>query len=189
MATKRDCTQNPSSGNEAPNAFTPEFLSKLHDREDAPLAALEAELCGPWKVVELPVESRDSHAHDAERWAVLRVWEDPQAHAPAGTFRFRDSALLYAAALEVASRGTALRVVDAQDHDEEGAKRRLAVVQSNQEGEEQVVGHIPIWDEAVAAALRHVEALLRSSGALAQLLEAGCGPIAELLGRRLMAEE
>jgi len=40
METKRDCNS------KTPNAFTPEFLKKLYDREDAPLAALEAELLG-----------------------------------------------------------------------------------------------------------------------------------------------
>jgi hypothetical protein len=65
--------------------------------------------------------------------------------------------------------------------------RRLVVVQWTPDGREQVVGHVPLWDDDVIAALRNVEALLRSSEALAQLLEAGCGPVAELLGRRLMS--
>jgi hypothetical protein len=149
MATKSNCTSNPSPNRstdnpsspqdeaqkKTPNAFTPEFLEKLHEREDAPLAALEAEMRGPWKVVEIAVEGADRSSLDIERWAVIRAWEDPMVDPPAGTFRFREIALIY------------------------------------------------------AAALRNVEALLRSSEALAQLLEAGCGPVAELLGRRLMAVE
>jgi len=198
MATNENCTSNPPShpADEARNAFTPEFLKKLYDREDAPLAALEAELRGPWKVVEIPVERAGAHPFDAERWAVLRAWEDPKVDPPAGTFRFREIALLYAAALAVASRGAVLSVRDAREDEEDGGSsggapgvRRLVVVQWTPDGKEQVVGHLPIWDDDVIAALRNVEALLRSSEALAQLLEAGCGPIAELLGRRLMALE
>jgi hypothetical protein len=89
-----------------------------------------------------------------------------------------------------------LSVRDARDDEEGGGSaggaagaRRLVVVQWTPDGREQVVGHIPIWDDDVIAALRNVESLLRSGEALAQLLEAGCGPIAELLGRRLMALE
>jgi hypothetical protein len=204
MATNENCTSNPPSPsrdeapNEAhkktPNAFTPEFLEKLHEREDAPLAALEAEMRGPWKVVEIPAQGADAHTFAVDRWAVVRAWEDPQDDPPAGTFRFREIALIYAAALAVASRGAVLSVRDARDDEEGGGSsggvagaRRLVVVQWTPDGKEQVVGHIPIWDEDVIAALRNVEALLRSSEALAQLLEAGSGPIAELLGRRLMA--
>jgi hypothetical protein len=60
----------------------------------------------------------------------------------------------------VASRGAVLSVRDARDGEEGGG-----------------------------GGGSNVEALLRSSEALAQLLEAGCGPVAELLGRRLMALE
>jgi hypothetical protein len=202
METKRDCNSNPPSDpprdeaqKKTPNAFTPEFLKKLHEREDAPLAALEAEMRGPWKVVEIPAEGANPSSLDTERWAVLRAWEDRKVDPPAGTFRFREVALMYAAALAVASRGAVLSVRDARDDEEGGGgtgaagTRRLVVVQWTPDGKEQVVGHIPIWDEDVIAALRNVEALLRSSEALAQLLEAGCGPVAELLGRRLMAVE
>jgi len=204
MATNENCTSNPPSSDEtpnanpkrSPNAFTPEFLKRLYDREDAPLAALEAELRGPWKVVEIPVEGAVPYSFDVERWAVLRTWEDPQVDRPAGTFRFREIALIYAAALAVASRGAVLTVRDARDDDEGGGSggsgsgaRRLVVVQHTPGGKEQVVGHIPIWDDDVVDALRYVEALLHCNEALAQLLEAGCGPVAELLGRRLMTVE
>jgi hypothetical protein len=205
MATNENCNSNPPSPSRdeapetTPNAFTPEFLEKLHEREDAPLAALEAEMRGPWKVVEIPVERVDRSSLDAERWAVVRAWEDPKVDPPAGTFRFREVALMYAAAVAVASRGAVLSVRDARDDEEGGGSgggaggaagaRRLVVVQWTPDGREQVVGHIPLWDDDVIAALRNVEALLRSSEALAQLLEAGCGPVAELLGRRLMALE
>ena len=202
MATNENCTSNPS--NNTPNAFTPEFLKKLFDREDAPLAALEAEMRGPWKVVDLPIEGKVSYSFDTERWGVMRAWEDPEVDRPAGTFRFREVALIYAAALAVASRGASLTIdpdpepdPDPEDDDGGGGdgggsasgEGRLPVVQWTYEGRVQVVGHVPLWDDDVNAALRYVEALLHCNEALAQLLEAGCGPIAELLGRRLMALE
>jgi hypothetical protein len=206
MATNENCTSNPPSPSrdeaqkeaheKTPNAFTPEFLAKLHEREDAPLAALEAEMRGPWKVVEIPAVGAEAHTFAVDRWAVVRAWENPKVDPPAGTFRFREVALMYAAALAVASRGAVLSVRDARDDEEGGGSaggaagtRRLVVVQWTPDGREQVVGHLPTWDDDAIAALRNVEALLRSSEALAQLLEAGCGPVAELLGRRLMALE
>jgi hypothetical protein len=58
MENTDNCSSNPSqspSFTPPPNAFTPEFLKALEAREDAPLAALEADSRGPWKVVQLPV--------------------------------------------------------------------------------------------------------------------------------------
>ena len=45
------CTK-PLSQPHLRNAFPPEFLQALEAREDAPLAGLEAEMRGPWKVVD-----------------------------------------------------------------------------------------------------------------------------------------
>ena len=123
MATNENCTSNSPSRDAArektPNAFTPEFLKKLFDREDAPLAALEAEMRGPWKVVDLPIEGKVSYSFDTDRWGVLRAWEDPEVDAPAGTFRFREVALIYAAALAVASRGASLTIDPNPDPDDD----------------------------------------------------------------------
>jgi len=122
MANEAHCSSNPSqspSSTPAPNAFTPEFLQALEAREDAPLAALEADSRGPWKVVELPLaaagggnggDGGGNPDRDAVCWAVLRSWEDPSKDEPSATFRFREHALLWAAALEVASRGSDLGV-------------------------------------------------------------------------------
>jgi hypothetical protein len=49
---------------EVSNAFNPEFLL-LAEELGEPVTAAEAELAGPWKVVEV-----------ADRFAVLRAWED-----------------------------------------------------------------------------------------------------------------
>lgn len=43
------------------------------------------------------------------------------------------------------------------------------MVQHTLEGKEQVVGHMPVWDDDVVDALRYVEALLHCNEALAQL--------------------
>ena len=74
----------------SPNAFSPDFLKKRSDREDEPLAAIEAEARGPWTVVERPVPVAE--AHEAERYEVYRTWEDPREDTPAATFRHRELA-------------------------------------------------------------------------------------------------
>ena len=52
------------------NAFTPAYLARLREREEA-LTAAEAEMAGPWKVV--PVRGKPGAV------AVLRQWEDSDA--------------------------------------------------------------------------------------------------------------
>jgi hypothetical protein len=70
--------------------FTSEFLELLARREPVPLSTYEATLAGPWTV-----ERRD------EEYAVLREGDDE----PEAVLRFRDTALLLAAALPVTGRG------------------------------------------------------------------------------------
>lgn len=93
------------------NAFDPDFLAKRHEREDEPLAAVEAESRGPWIVVETepsaPGGGRGSAPYP-ERYEVYRSWEDPETDRPTAAFRFREQAFLYAAALEVGARGSVL---------------------------------------------------------------------------------
>jgi len=191
MKDANHCSSTPrSSTPKSPaNAFQPEFLQRLEAREDAPLAALEAETCGPWQVVELPAAGGGGGGDDgrgrpdAPRWAVLRAWERPGEAEPAGRFLYREHALLCAAGLVVASRGSDPGVgLTRDDHGH-------VIVQWSAEQGPQTVGHLAVWDEGVAAALRLLETLLRSPEALARLVDAGGAPIAELLGRRLVAEE
>jgi len=189
-------TPQPPSSTPPPNAFTPEFRAGLEAREDAPLAALEAETRGPWKVVKLPVKLTASCAgggggddgnhggggdpdREAERWAVLRTWEDPSTDEPGAIFEDREYALLAAAALEVASRGSDLGIGLTRDD------RGQVVVEWRPEQGAQTVGHFAVWDQDVAAAMRLLGSLLRVPEALARLVDAGGAPIVELIGRRL----
>jgi len=185
----------PPSSTLPPNAFTPEFLKALEAREDAPLAALEAESRGPWKVIQLPLVSAGGGddgnggdgdggdgkgGPDAERWVVLRSWEKPSTDTPAGTFRFREHALLWAAALEVASRGWDLGVGIRRDQHGQVIEEWLP------EKGSRTVGHFPTWDQDVVAAMRVLSSLLRIPEALARVVDAGSAPVAELIGRWLV---
>jgi hypothetical protein len=129
-----------------------------------PLAAL------PWELLYYP-DTRDFFARNRQT-PVVRFLDVPRFTVPTP--------------VEPPLRILVARANPEGAHPLDLGTRRLVVVQWTPDGREQVVGHIPIWDDDVIAALRHVEALLRSSEALAQLLGAGCGPVAELLDRRLM---
>ena len=185
MQNETHSSSNPSqppSSTPPPNAFTPEFLQALEAREDAPLAALEAEMRGPWKVVELPVAvaTGGNSDPDAERWAVLRSWEDPSSDTPSGTFRFREHALLWAAALEVASRGSDLGVgIRCDEHGQ-------VIEEWLPERGTRIVGHFATWDQDVVAAMRVLSSLLRIPEALARVVDAGSAPIAAIVGRWLV---
>jgi len=197
MANEAHCSSNPSqppSSTPPPNAFTPEYLKALEAREDAPLAALEAETRGPWKVVQVPLTAAGGGSggdgdggdgkggRDAERWVVLRSWEVLSKDEPAGTFRFREHALLWAAALEVASRGPDLGVGIRRDDDGQVIEEWLP------EKGSRTVGHFAMWDQDVVAAMRVLSSLLRIPEALARVVDAGSAPIAELIGRRLVSD-
>jgi hypothetical protein len=192
MANTDNCSSSPSQSPSTPppNAFTPEFLKALEAREDAPLAALEAESRGPWKVDLLPLAAAgggDGNGGDgddnpeAERWVVLRSWEKPSTDTPAGTFRFREHALLWAAALEVASRGSDLGIGVRRDQYGQVIEEWLP------EKGSRIVGHFPVWDQDVVAAARVLSLLLRIPEALARVVDAGSAPVAELIGRRLVS--
>jgi hypothetical protein len=174
----------------APNAFRPEFLRKIIEREDAAVAGVEAELRGPWQVLELPPAGGgdgdggggDPDA-DAERWVVLGSWENPEEAEPTARFLYREHALLWAAALEVASRGSNLGVGLTRDSSGQ------VITEWNAGTGTRRLGHAKVWDEDVAAAVHVLDALLRIPEALARVVEAGGAPIVELLGRRLVSEE
>lgn len=180
MEDKKDCSSTPRT---VPgNAFHPEYLKRLQAREDSPVAAIEAETRGPWQVVELPPGgsggTRDARA---ERWAVLRAWETPGEVEPCGVFRFREHALLWAAALEVAARRGNVAV--GLSRDEAGHE----VEEWTADEGCRLVGHTTLWDEPLGAAFQVLEALWRCPDALARVLDAGGPYLVELVGRRLVA--
>ena len=114
----------PSKKTQPPaNAFRREFLDQLVERDEATIAGTEAETRGPWKVLQAPPAGGGgggdgSDGKDNERWLVLRAWEKPEDVEPHATSLYREHALLWAAALEIASRGSNLGV--GLTRDEEG---------------------------------------------------------------------
>jgi hypothetical protein len=75
------------------NAFSPEYLSALRERDETSGSALEAELAGPWTVRE-----------HGQRFHLFREWESFEAgHRPFGSFATREDALLFLTALRVMS--------------------------------------------------------------------------------------
>ena len=167
------------------NAFRPEYLDKLVERDEATVAGTEAETRGPWQVLQAPPAGgggggrRDDR--EQERWLVLRAWEDPEHTEPHAKTLYREHALLWAAALEIASRGSNVAV--GMTRDEEG----LALTEWSAESGPQTRGHIRVWDEDVAAAFRFLDALLRCPEALARVVDAAGSAAVELLGQRLAA--
>jgi hypothetical protein len=182
-AAEVEVEADPGPRDAARNAFCPEFLERRQDREDEPLAAIEAEARGPWVLFERPAPGAAAGADlDVERYEVFRSWEAPETDRPAATFRFRELALLYAAGLEVGGRRSTLTV----SRDEAGGG--YVVHQLDLNGKLRVVGHIAQWDEDTFPAFQNLETLLRAIEPLAQVLDAAGSTIMEILGRRLMVE-
>jgi len=180
-------SKSPSSTPQPPaNAFRRDFLDRLVEREEATVAGTEAETRGPWQVLQLPPAGgggggRGGNDRDPERWVVLRAWEDLAQTEPLAKCLYREHALLWAAAVEVASRGSNLGV--GLTRDEEG----LVLSEWCAETGLQIRGHVRVWDEDAAAVFRVLDGLLRCPEALARLLDAGGSAVVELLGRRLAA--
>ena len=148
------------------NAFTPEFLSRLNQR-DEPLTAAQADAAGPWIVQILP----------SPGWAVLRRGESLAAgDRPTAVFRERERALLAAAVLP----GTGFERLFRLQH--ERSPEGYAVVSGGE-----VVGHLERYDPEMLAALHTAEVFARLPESLARLLEAS-GAVALASAGRLLAE-
>ena len=134
-----------------PNAFTPEFLKRVGER-DEPLTAGEADMAGPWQIEEIP----------GSGWGLFRLGEgSARRFRPFAVFRRRSVALLAAAILPGTGRDAAFRLqVDPE-------LAGYAVVASGE-----LVGHLALFDDQVIAGLHVAEMLVRSPESLARLLEA-----------------
>ena len=150
------------------NAFTPEFLQRIGER-DEPLTGAEADVAGPWRVEELP----------GVGWGLYRVGEgSARQFRPHGVFRDRAVALLFAAVLPGTGRDKAFRL-----HKEpQGAGYAVA---SGSDG--QVIGFLALFDENLVDAAHAVECLVRQPESLANLLEAAGGLALERSGAILDA--
>jgi len=191
MRNEHNSSRSPSNQPSSPpaNAFRRVYLDRLVEREEATVAGTEAETRGPWKVLQLPPagsgggDGSGGNTRGPERWVVLRAWEEPEEAEPNGTALYREHAQLWAAALEVASRGSNLAV--GLTRDEEG----LVISEWSPETGLQTRGHIRVWDEDAAIVFRVLDGLLRCPEALARLVDAGGSALVELLGRRLAVED
>lgn len=157
-------SQRDSTSAVPPNAFAPDFLSALRER-DEPAGANEADLAGPWSV----------QPHPDGGFAVLREWEKAaEGDLATAVFSSRELALLTAAVLPASGRAPLFRL--RRREDEAGF-----AVESGGE----VVGYLRYFDVDVLAAL-HVAALLaRSPQSLAMVLEAAGSSALEKSGRLL----
>ncbi len=73
------------------NAFSPQYLSALRERDETSESALEAELAGPWTLRE----------HD-ERFHLFREWEGFETgHQPFASFATRENGVLFLTALRM----------------------------------------------------------------------------------------
>ncbi len=142
----------------SPNAFSPSFLHRIAQRDEPPTAG-EADMAGPWRVLEIA----------PERFGVFRLGESPaRGHRPAAVFAELWLAQLAAAVLPGTGRDAAFRM--RKDSGPEGF-----AVETGNGGE--VLGHLELFDERLIEALHVAESLVRSPQALAGLLEAA-GPVA-----------
>jgi hypothetical protein len=140
------------------NAFSPSFLHRIAQR-DEPSTAGEADMAGPWRILEMP----------GKRFGVFRLGESPaRGHRPAVVFQERWLALLAAAVLPGTGRDAAFRL-----HKESGPGG--FAIETGNGGEP--VGHSALFDERLIEALHVVERLVRSPEALAHVMEAA-GPLA-----------
>jgi hypothetical protein len=146
------------------NAFSPAYLARLREQDEAPTAA-EAEMAGPWKLE--PVLGKPGAV------AVLRDFEDLDAgDRPAAVWWHEEIARLLAILLPALHREPLYYL-------EEGATADgYPVVAMYGEQGPQVAGWIDRYEPQWVEGLHLLEAIVRSPLALATLL-AAAGPGAE----------
>jgi hypothetical protein len=138
------------------NVFTGDFLSRF-DEEDEPPTASEAAVAGVGPVFPVP-----------EGYAVYLPGESAErGHLPVAVFKERWQALLASAVLPGTGRDPLVRLKK-----DAVAGGYPLVGGLDADGEVEVVGHLRIFDESLAAALHAAEALVRSPECLAALLQA-----------------
>jgi hypothetical protein len=146
--------------------WSPEFLRWLQERDGEPRTAAEADKAGPWRILPLPDGTL----------GLYRRGENPDRHAPAALFKSQEDALLAAAVFPAIGRDPLYRLLP------DPTPSGFALVAAGE-----VVGHLPLFEPAVADGLHLLGSLLRSPAALAHLLEAASGPALEHAGK-LLAE-
>jgi hypothetical protein len=135
------------------NAFSPSFLHRIGERDEPPSAG-EADMAGPWRVVEIP----------GRGFGLFRLGESPErGFEPAVVFRSRSFALMAAAVLPGTGRDPAFRLR------REAGPEGYAIEDG---GGGEVLGWSALFDEGLLASLHAADSLARSPESLANLLEA-----------------
>ncbi len=167
MPTRRH--SNPSAHPAPSNAFRPEFLSRLDER-DEPLTAAEADTAGPWLVRPLP----------GEGFGVFREGEHPsRGIRPVAVFADRCLALVAAAVLPGTGRESLLSLAGDPDPGGRGYAVRL--------DDGTVVGHCAQFEEELIDAMNAAVGILRGPGSLAYEMEAAGAVTLERAGALLAA--
>jgi hypothetical protein len=162
----------------SPSIFSPEFLARLHSRDEVPTAT-EAELSGPWRFE--PVPGRPGQV------GVLRAWEDlAEGDPPRAVFDQEELAQLCAVALPLLGRDPSFHLGETSGED----GFPLAAIDGEQGP--RACGALALYEPELATALHLLQGLVRSPSALAAVIEAaGPGALAQvgrILARRWRAQ-
>jgi hypothetical protein len=147
------------------NAFSPEYLSALRERDETSESALEAELAGPWTVRE----------HD-KRFHLFREWESFETgHRPFASFETREDAVLFLTGLRMLAQPPRFRSREASS--------MPAGYLVEREGE--VAGDTRSYQPDLLLAANVLAGLVRSAADLASLLGIAGGTTQEIAGEIL----
>lgn len=149
-------------------AFSPEYLVALRER-DEPVTAADPDIVGPWRIWE-----REDMFH------IFREWERFElGHQPVASFKHREDALLFTAALRACARPMVFRVQSSGPIPAEGYR-------VERDGE--LVGHLRT-DRAELLAVAHALSKVAHSPAdLALLFELAGSEVQEMAGEILGQE-
>jgi len=156
----------PEASDGPDNAFTPEYLDLLNQRDEPPTAS-DADAAGPWHLEPAP----------DGRTAVLRVGESlTRGDVPAGDFLMKQAAQL-ASALSPGT-GKSKRYRQGKDADGRGYPVYY-------DGE--LAGHLRVFDEDLIASMNAADALISAPYDFAWLLDAAGGLALERTGKVSLA--
>ncbi|HYH45529.1 MAG TPA: hypothetical protein VEG34_07570 [Thermoanaerobaculia bacterium] len=150
-----------------PSIFSPEFLARLHERDEAPTAA-ESDLSGPWRTD--PVPGRPG-------WVgVVRTWEGLESgDIPRAVFDQEELARLCAVALPLLGRDPLFHLGT-----EAGAHGYPVTAVDGEQGPREC-GALALFEPELAGALHLLQGLIRSPAALAAVNDAaGPGALAQV---------
>jgi hypothetical protein len=149
-------------------AFSPEYLAALRERDEPP-SAVDPEIVGPWRIWE-----REGLFH------IFREWERFESgHRPVASFKLREDASLFVAALRASVRPMIFRIQSQAPPSPEGYRL---------ERDGDFVGYLKM-DRAELLVIAHaISNLMRSPVDLALLLGMAGSEIQKMTGEILGQE-